>query len=152
MPLLSEQRRVRTHFLTEQVSCWLEGQSGPATPPGAPSSPPGRTASPRMMLPSRRSRTASRSYLLSFMSQFSESKCRTAVWYDRHTYFVKALRQIVFFQVVSSTWDDVDCANTMPAYACQRPPAWLESKYMYKYTKIQYLHMLNDSTSEGLYL
>merc|ERR1712066_972962 len=26
-------------------------------------------------------------------------------------------------KVVSSTWDDVDCTNTMPAYACQRPPA-----------------------------
>jgi len=26
-------------------------------------------------------------------------------------------------KVVSSTWDDVDCNNTMPAYACQRPPA-----------------------------
>ena len=91
------QPKERTHFRTEQVSPWLEGQSGPATPPGAQPSPPGRTASPRMMPTSRRSRTASRSYLLSFMSQFSESNCRTEVWYNRHTYFVKALRLIVFF-------------------------------------------------------
>lgn len=25
-------------------------------------------------------------------------------------------------QVINFTWDDVDCVNTMPAYACQRPP------------------------------
>merc|ERR1719234_361396 len=26
-------------------------------------------------------------------------------------------------KVISSTWDDVDCTATMPAYACQKPPA-----------------------------
>ena len=59
---LPAQPKERTHFRTEQVSPWREGQSGPATPPGAQPSPPGRTASPRMMPTSRRSRTASRSF------------------------------------------------------------------------------------------
>ena len=147
------QPKERTHFRTEQVSPWLEGQSGPATPPGAQPSPPGRTASPRMMPTSRRSRTASRSFTC-FPSSLNSQNLNAEHQYDMTDINIlsRLWDKLIFFQVVSSTWDDVDCANTMPAYACQRPPAWLESKYMYKYTKIQYLHMLNDSTSEGLYL
>ena len=25
----------------------------------------------------------------------------------------------------TSAWDDVDCTNSMPAYACQKPLAWV---------------------------
>ena len=28
-------------------------------------------------------------------------------------------------QVTNSAWDDVDCSNTMPAYACQKTLAWV---------------------------
>ena len=35
---------------------------------------------------------------------------------------------LIHFQVTSSpsatTWDDVDCSNTMPAFACQKPLIW----------------------------
>ena len=68
--LFTAQRRECTHFRTGQVSRWRAGQLGRATPPGAPDSPPGRTASLRMMRTSKRSRTVSRSCLLSIMSHF----------------------------------------------------------------------------------
>ena len=52
----------------------------------------------------------------------------TFTWREKMTSCIPCQFFKIHFQVTSSpsatTWDDVDCSNTMPAFACQKPLIW----------------------------